>query len=95
MLSLYESFQVYQPQHPRWNWKKAQWGLFGIRANELTKDIRVEGENPNNVYKKWADGILQAAKDAIPRGVTKEYKPHWNPDLQKAHDALNKVREEA
>ena len=95
MLSLYESFQVYQPQHPRWNWKKAQWGLFGVRANELTKDIKVEERNPNNVYKEWADGVLQAAKDAIPRGVTKEYKPHWNPDLQKAHDALNKAREEA
>ena len=38
---------------------------------------------------------MQAAKDAIPRGVTKEYKPHWNPDLQKAHDTLNKAREEA
>ena len=95
MLSIFESFQVNQPQHPRWNWKKAQWGLFGIRANELIKDIEVEDGNPNTVYKKWAEGILQAAKDSIPRGVTKDYKPHWNPDLQKAHDALNKAREEA
>ena len=42
-----------------------------------------------------ADGILQAAKDSIGRGVTKDYKPHWNPDLQKAHNALSKAREEA
>ena len=61
----------------------------------MTKDIKVEERNPNNVYKEWADGILQTAKDTIPRGVTKDYKPHWNPDLQKAHNALNKAREEA
>ena len=84
-----------QPQHPRWNWKKAQWGVFGIRANELTKDIQVENENPNIVYRKWANGIIQAAKETIPRGVQKRYEPHWNPDLQKAHDALSKAREDA
>ena len=95
MLSILESFQVNQPQHPRWNWKKAQWGLFGIRASELTKDIQVENKNPNTVYQEWANGVLDAAKETIPRGVTKNYEPHWNPDLQKAHDALNKAREEA
>ena len=95
MISILEGFQINQPQHPRWNWKKAQWGTFGIRANELTKDIVVENQNPNNVYREWANGILKAAKETIPRGVTKHYEPHWNPDLQKAHDALNKAREEA
>ena len=95
MLSLQKRYQVNQAQHPRWNYKKAQWELFAIRANENTKDIKVERENPNKVYKEWAEGILKAAKETIPRGVRKGYEPHWNKDLQKAHDTLNNAREEA
>ena len=95
MLSLQKRYKVNQAQHPRWNYKKAQWELFAIRANENTKDIKVERENPNKVYKEWAEGILKAAKETIPRGVRKGYVPHWNKDLQKAHDTLNSAREEA
>ena len=95
MLSLFENFQVSDIQHQRWNYKKAEWGLFTVRANELTKDISVEGENPNKACHDWTDAVIKAAKDTIPRGVRKNYKPHWNPDLQKAHDNLNRARDEA
>ena len=44
--------QEYQPRHARWNYKKANWGLFAIRTNELTQDIDVEGRNPNTVAKE-------------------------------------------
>ena len=95
MLSLNGNIEVSEIQHPRWNYKKAQWGLFTVRANELTKDIPVEGENPNTACKEWTDAVIKAAEDTIPRGVRKDYKPHWNPDLQKAHDNLNIARDEA
>ena len=95
MLSFFETFQVSDIQHPRWNYKKAEWGLFTVRANELTKDILVEGENPNIACRHWTDAVIKAAKDTIPRGVRKDYEPHWNPDLQKAHDRLNSARDEA
>ena len=61
----------------------------------MTKDISVEGENPNKACHDWTDAVIKAAKDTIPRGVRKNYKPHWNPDLQKAHDNLNRARDEA
>ena len=42
-----------QPQYPRWNYKKAKWGLFSIRTNELTKDVEVGDRNVNNVVKEF------------------------------------------
>ncbi|PVD24868.1 hypothetical protein C0Q70_15357 [Pomacea canaliculata] len=83
------------PQHARWNHKKAQWGLFRIRTNELTKDIKVEGLNINNVVKDFNASIIKAAKEIIPRGVRKDYTPYWTAELQRAHDDLTKAREEA
>ena len=83
------------PQHPRWNYKKAKWGLFGIRTNELTRDITVEGRNINNVVRDFNASIMKAAKETIPRGVRKDYTPYWTPTLQNAHDNLTRAREEA
>ena len=83
------------PRHARWNYKKAKWGLFNIRTNELTKDITVEGRNINNVVKDFNTSIMQAAKEAIPRGVRKNYTPYWTAELQREHEELSKAREEA
>jgi ribonuclease HI len=84
-----------QPQHPRWNYKKAQWGLFRIRTNELTRDLTVEGRNINNVVKEFNAKIIQAAKESIPRGTRKNYTPYWTEELQRTHEMLTKAREEA
>ena len=78
---------------PRWNYKKAKWSLFSIRANELTKNIRVQGRNENIVVKEWTQGILKAAKETIPRGARRDYKPFWSDDLQVLEDDLNEARE--
>ena len=80
---------------PRWNYKKAMWSLFSIRANELTKDIRVQGRNENTVVKEWTQGILKAAKETIPRGARRDYKPFWSDELQVLEDDLNEAREKA
>ena len=82
-------------QHPRWNYKKAKWGLFHIRTNELTNDIVMENRNINNVVKEFNAGIIKAAKETIPRGVRKDYIPYWTEELQNTHDALTRAREEA
>ena len=80
---------------PRWNYKKAKWSLFAIRANELTKDIRIQGRNENTVVKEWTKGILRAAKETIPRGARRDYKPFWSDKLQALEDDLNEAREKA
>ena len=83
------------PRQPRWNYKKAQWGLYSIRTNELTKNIEVKGRNINNVVKEFNNSIAQAAKECIPNGARKDYTPYWTSELQKAHDALTEARREA
>ena len=83
------------PQQVRWNYNKAQWGMFRLRTNELTKNMEVEGRNINSVVKEFNKNIIKAAKETIPRGVRKNYTPYWTTDLQKAHDKLSAAREEA
>ena len=80
---------------PRWNYKRAKWGLFALRANELTKDIRVQGRNENTVVKEWTKGIMQAAQETIPRGARRDYKPFWSNQLQELEDDLNEARNKA
>ena len=79
----------------RWNYKKAKWKLFEIRTNELTKDLKIEGRNINNVVRDFNNTVLKAAKECIPRGARKEYKPFWTEELQHAHDMLSEARNEA
>ena len=80
---------------PRWNYKKANWTIFAHKTNELTKDIRVEGRDIKHVAKEWTDGILQSAKESIPRGGRKDYKPFWTDQLQMLEDSLNEARKDA
>ena len=80
---------------PRWNYKKAKWTLFSIRANELTRDIRVQGRNENCIVKEWTQGILKAAKETIPKGARRDYKPFWSDEIKALEDDLNVAREEA
>ena len=87
--------QENKAKHARWNYKKANWGLFAIRTNELTKDLDVDGHNPNNVVKEWTNSIIKAAKETIPRGVTPNYKPYWDEELRKLHEDVTAARDEA
>ena len=69
--------------------------LFSIRANELTKDIRIQGRNGNIVVKEWTQGILKAAKETIPRGARRDFKPFWSDKLKALEDDLNVARQKA
>ena len=51
-LTIQNSVIPIQDPRPRWNYKKAKWKLFSLRANELTKDIVVQGRNENCVAKE-------------------------------------------
>nr|KAG5706601.1 hypothetical protein BaRGS_005671 [Batillaria attramentaria] len=81
--------------NPRWNYKKANWGTFAHRTNALTKDIQVHGRDVNNVVKEFNSSLLQAAKECIPRGARKDYKPYWSDQLQTLQDDLNEARTRA
>ena len=81
--------------HPRWNYKKAKWGLFAHRTNTLTRNIQVQGRDVDNVVGEFSSCILQAARETIPRGARKEYRPYWSNQLQSLQEDLNKARDRA
>ena len=80
---------------PRWNYKKAKWKLFSHRTNVLTKDLQVQGRDINNVVREFNSYILQAARECIPRGARKDYKPYWSNQLQELQEMMTEARQEA
>ena len=79
---------------PRWNYKKANWGLFKHRSSVLAGQIDMEGKDINAIVKEFNKCIHQAAKEAIPRGARKQYKPYWSEQLELLQEELEKARTE-
>ena len=46
----------------------------------------------NIVIKEFNNYVLQAAKECIPKGARKDYKPYWNEDLNNKHNELTTAR---
>ena len=46
----------------------------------------------NIVIKEFNYYVLQAAKECIPKGARKDYKPYWNEDLNNKHNELTTAR---
>ena len=63
---------------PRWNYKKANWSLYRHRTSILTNSIQDYDRDINIVIKEFNNYVLQAAKECIPKGARKDYKPYWN-----------------
>jgi len=80
---------------PRWNYKKADWSAFKHRTSALTKDISVQGRDINMVVKDFNSCILKAARETIPRGARRNYKPYWSKELQELQDKLSEARKTA
>ena len=71
---------------PRWNYKKTNWLLYRHHPIILTNSIQVYDRDMNIVIKEFNKYLLQAAKECIPKGARKHYKPYWNEDLNKKHN---------
>ena len=46
----------------------------------------------NIVIKEFNNYVLRAAKECIPKGARKDYKPYWNEDLNNKHNELTTAR---
>ena len=80
---------------PRWNYKKADWKAYTHRSSILTSNIQTYERDINKVIKEFTAGILQAAKECIPKGARKEYKPYWSDELENTHKDLSDARKTA
>ena len=69
--------------------------MYHHRTSVLTKNINIYDRDINKVVSEFTRCILQEAKEAIPKGARKEYKPYWNNDLDKLHNELNTARDVA
>ena len=80
------------PTVPRWNYKKADWKAYSHRSSILTNGIQTYERDINKVIKEFYTGILHAAKECIPKGARKDYKPYWSDELENKHKALSDAR---
>ena len=74
------------------NYKKANWSLYRHRTNILTNSLQVYDRDMNIIIKDINNYVLQAAKECIPKGARKDYKPYWDEDLNNKHNELTTAR---
>ena len=77
---------------PRCNYKKSSLPLYRNRTSFLTNSIQVYDRDMNIVIKELNNYVIQAAKEYIPKGARKDYKPYWNEDLNNKHNELTTAR---
>ena len=80
---------------PRWNYKKADWKAYSHCSSILTSNIQTYKQDINKVIREFTAAILQAAKECIPKGARKEYKPYWSDKLENTHKDLSDARKTA
>ena len=79
---------------PRWNYKKADWEKFSHLTEKYTQAITTNNSNINRPSTTFDRAVLKAARETIPRGARKNYKPYWTEELQKLEDEVTRTREE-
>ena len=79
---------------PRWNYKKADWSMFKHLTSVRAEQIVTEGRDINNIVKDFTACILQTAKETIPRGAYRNYKPYWSDDLEKLQEEVEATRKQ-
>ena len=80
---------------PRWNYKKADLKSYSHPSSILTSNIWTYEQDFNKVIKEFTTGILQAAKECIPKGARKEYKLYWSDEIENTHKDLPDAKKTA
>lgn len=95
-LSLDLDYSPYNPKtFPRWNYRKANWEAFATLTNQYTKSVKDNDQKINRATSNFNKAILKAAKETIPRGARKNYRPYWTQELQDLEDEVSKARQAA
>jgi ribonuclease HI len=78
---------------PRWNYKRAKWDKFSTLVDQYSETICSKHHHLNQKVKDFNKIILKAAKETIPRGARKDYRPYWTEELQQLEDEVSEARE--
>ena len=68
--------------------------MYQQHTNTLTRDLKTD-RDINKTIEELNRSILQTAKLTIPRGARKNYKPHWNKELEMLHNEVEEARKQA
>ena len=63
-----------------WNFRKANWSKFQHQIEAKLSSINTE-ESAHKTLKNFCKIIQQSAKNTIPRGKPRKYKPFWTQEL--------------
>ena len=77
---------------PRWNYQKAKWEEYARLTDQYTANINTRWKDTNNMVQEFNTAVKRAAKETIPRGARKDFKPYWNEKLQELEDEVNAAR---
>ena len=78
---------------PGWNYKRANCPVFCQKADENSRNQKMEQHHLNEKVKLFTGAILSAAKETIPRGRRRDYGPGWNAQQQELHSTASRLRE--
>jgi len=77
-----------------WNFRKANWTKFQDQLETKTNTINAE-ESAHKMLKIFCKIIQQSAKENIPRGKPRKYKPFWTQELNEQKKIRDQARQKA
>ena len=81
-------------KEPSWNFKKANWTKFEMLTEIICKENPfIDSMDIHKNVENFTSGILEAAKQSIPRGRRYDYKPYWSDRMNELHNNLCTARE--
>ena len=80
---------------PRWNYKKADWSMYEALTDTYTRPINIRRKDTNKMVGEFTAAMLNAAKESIPRGARRNYKPYWTEEHQQWEDEVTEARAQA
>ena len=78
-----------------WNFKKANWKGYAAVTDATIGLLDVDKGSEDEVCQSITDFILKAARQHIPRGCRKRFKPFWNKELEELVRERRKARKRA
>ena len=75
-----------------WNFRRANWTKYACMTDVELAKIDTENQPIDTSFKEICSCMLKAARESVPRGNFKKYKPFWNKDIQNAVQARRKAR---
>ena len=84
LITVTQSQRRHFEQRSKWNFKRADWDLFRLRCDKYLHDNANKQHSAEELNTIFTKSILNAAKDSIPRGCRRNYKPFWTPEIEEA-----------